>query len=100
MFTGRVSVTAQPWLADHVVSGVPLLPGTALVDAVMHAGRAAGCGTIAELTIEQPLLLPRDAVRLQVMVEAPDDRGCRAVRRLFRHAGRANPARHGRPRPG
>ncbi|MCQ0003446.1 polyketide synthase dehydratase domain-containing protein [Actinomadura madurae] len=77
MFTGRVSVTAQPWLADHVVSGVPLLPGTALVDAVMHAGRAAGCGTIAELTIEQPLLLPRDAVRLQVMVEAPDDRGCR-----------------------
>ncbi|WP_158709515.1 polyketide synthase dehydratase domain-containing protein, partial [Streptomyces griseus] len=38
VFTGRLSVSAQPWLADHAVSGVVVLPGTAFVDLVVHAG--------------------------------------------------------------
>ena len=29
LFTGRLSLEAHPWLADHVVSGAVLLPGTA-----------------------------------------------------------------------
>ena len=30
VLTGRVSVRSHPWLADHVISGVVLLPGTGL----------------------------------------------------------------------
>ncbi|TMR87929.1 acyltransferase domain-containing protein, partial [Nonomuraea basaltis] len=29
ILTGRLSVTAQPWLADHAINATPILPGTA-----------------------------------------------------------------------
>ena len=78
--TGRLSVQAQPWLADHAVGGTVLLPGTALVELAMRAGDAAGCGQLAELTLETPLVVPRHgAVRLQVTVSSPDASGGRVV---------------------
>ncbi|MGC4951571.1 hypothetical protein ACLQ2N_36100, partial [Streptomyces sp. DT224] len=27
LFTGRLSLSAQPWLADHAVNGTVILPG-------------------------------------------------------------------------
>src|SRR5262249_5086305 len=42
VLTGRVSVAAQPWLADRVVGGVVLVPGTALLELAIRAGDAAG----------------------------------------------------------
>ena len=58
VFTGRLSVRSQPWLADHVVAGRVLVPGTALVEMAVRAGDAAGCGLVEELVLEAPLVLP------------------------------------------
>ena len=81
MFTGRLSLRTQPWLADHAVAGTVLLPGTAFVEMAVQAGNAAGCGRIGELALEAPLVLPADgAVRIQVVVDGPDESGHRAVR--------------------
>ncbi|MFD7507585.1 type I polyketide synthase, partial [Streptomyces sp. NPDC059850] len=78
--TGRLSLTAQPWLADHVVSGVALLPGAALVELAVRAGDEVGAGSLRELVIEAPLVLPESgAVRVQVSVGGPQADGVRSV---------------------
>ncbi|GLZ29217.1 polyketide synthase [Lentzea sp. NBRC 105346] len=74
--TGRLS--ADSWVADHVVFGSVLLPGTAFVDLVLAAGRHVGCDRIDELILHAPLLLGRDQVRFQVLVGS-DDCGQRSV---------------------
>ncbi|MGW7097698.1 SDR family NAD(P)-dependent oxidoreductase, partial [Streptomyces sp. NPDC054874] len=81
VFSGRLSVSAQPWLADHAVSGVVVLPGTAFVDLVVHAGLQVGCVRVEELTLQAPLVLSGDGagVTVQVVVEEPDAEGRRAV---------------------
>ncbi|HEX5401274.1 MAG TPA: SDR family NAD(P)-dependent oxidoreductase [Pseudonocardiaceae bacterium] len=80
LFAGRLSLRTQPWLADHVVSGVVPLPGTALVDMVVRAGDHVGTGVIDELLIEAPLVVPeRDALRTRVRVGEPDGDGRRSV---------------------
>ncbi|MEU0692409.1 type I polyketide synthase [Streptomyces niveus] len=73
LLTGRLSVAAMPWLADHGVGGTVLLPGTALVELAIGAGYEAGCGHLEELTLESPLPVPaRGAVQLQVRLAEPD----------------------------
>ncbi|MEW9522037.1 type I polyketide synthase [Streptomyces tubercidicus] len=80
VFTGRVSVAAQPWLAEHVVSGSILLPGTAFLELAVRAGDQVGCTQVAELTLQAPLVLPeRGAVQLQVAVGAADEYGHRTL---------------------
>ncbi|MGC3003864.1 polyketide synthase dehydratase domain-containing protein, partial [Streptomyces sp. G35A] len=80
LLTGRLSTRAQPWLADHTVSGTVLLPGTAFVELVLRAGDEAGCGLLEELTLEAPLALPDGAgVQLQIVLGAPDGAGRRPV---------------------
>ncbi|MFV6029064.1 type I polyketide synthase [Streptomyces sp. NPDC056264] len=81
VFTGRLSVSTQPWLADHAVSGTVLLPGTAFVDFMAHAGRLTGYPHVRELTLQAPLVLAEDGpgVAVQVVVDAPDGQGQRAV---------------------
>ncbi|MGW1794336.1 SDR family NAD(P)-dependent oxidoreductase, partial [Streptomyces tubercidicus] len=80
VFTGRVSVAAQPWLAEHVVSGSILLPGTAFLELAVRAGDQVGCTQVVELTLQAPLVLPeRGAVQLQVAVGAADDYGHRTL---------------------
>ena len=67
LLTGRISLSAQPWLGDHALAGTVLLPGTAFLDLALRAGREAGCEQLRELTLQAPLLLPeRGAVQLQV----------------------------------
>ncbi|HEY7147795.1 MAG TPA: type I polyketide synthase, partial [Streptosporangiaceae bacterium] len=80
LFTGRLSVSSQPWLAEHAVAGTVLLPGTAFVEMAVRAGTAAGCARLDELTLERPLVLPEDGeVQVQVLVGAPDAAGARPV---------------------
>ncbi|UMO99865.1 type I polyketide synthase [Amycolatopsis sp. EV170708-02-1] len=80
LLTGRLSLAAQPWLAGHVVAGHVLLPGTAFVDLVLHAGDKVDCGIVEELTLREPLVLPEhDALSLQLVVGAPDETGRRTV---------------------
>ncbi|WP_245674512.1 type I polyketide synthase [Herbidospora cretacea] len=69
VFTGRLSAQTQPWLADHVIHGRILLPGTAFVELAIRAGDQAGFGVLDELTLEAPLILPeRGGVAVQVTV--------------------------------
>ncbi|MEU8633571.1 type I polyketide synthase [Amycolatopsis sp. NPDC048633] len=78
--TGRISPRTHPWLADHVVAGSTLFPGTGFVELVLRAAEQVAAGGIDELVIETPLPLPaRDGVQLQVVLGAPDDSGTRPV---------------------
>ncbi|HEU5472564.1 MAG TPA: SDR family NAD(P)-dependent oxidoreductase, partial [Actinophytocola sp.] len=71
VLTATLSVSAQPWLADHRVLGRILLPSTAFVELALLAGDHAGLSRLDELTLEAPLLVPeRDTVQLQVGVSA------------------------------
>ncbi|MEV4117165.1 SDR family NAD(P)-dependent oxidoreductase, partial [Nonomuraea sp. NPDC049695] len=68
ILTGRLSVTAQPWLADHAINATPILPGTAFVELALRAGDQVGCSAIDELTLHTPLELPsRGHVTIQVV---------------------------------
>ncbi|MFE7489162.1 SDR family NAD(P)-dependent oxidoreductase, partial [Kitasatospora sp. NPDC057541] len=79
-FTGRLSVPAHPWLADHAVHGTALVPGTAFLDLAAWAGAEADCPVVDELTLHEPLVLPEQAgVRLHVALAAPDATGVRAL---------------------
>ncbi|MGW5354304.1 SDR family NAD(P)-dependent oxidoreductase [Streptomyces sp. NPDC004031] len=80
VLTGRLSTATRPWLADHAVNGVALLPGTGFAELALRAGAEAGCPRVEELTLEAPLLLRgAEAVRLQLLVGAPDDTGQRPL---------------------
>ena len=80
VFTNSISVKTQPWLADHMVAGTVLLPGTALLELVVRPGDELGAGTVAELGIESPLVLPeKSGVQLRVTVGEPDEAGTRTV---------------------
>ncbi|MGH3165619.1 MAG: acyltransferase domain-containing protein, partial [Trebonia sp.] len=80
LFTGRLSPHAQPWLADHVVAGTGVLPGTAFVELTLAAGRRVGRPGIATLTIEAPLVLPeRGGMQLQVVVGSDEIPATRPV---------------------
>ncbi|MEU8928083.1 SDR family NAD(P)-dependent oxidoreductase, partial [Kitasatospora sp. NPDC048545] len=80
VFTGRLSARSHGWLADHVVMGSVLVPGTALVELAVRAGDEAGCDLVEELTVAAPLVLPEDgSVRIQVRLAEPDESGRRAV---------------------
>uniref|UniRef100_UPI0023B96FE3 type I polyketide synthase n=1 Tax=Streptomyces sp. 5-6(2022) TaxID=2936510 RepID=UPI0023B96FE3 len=85
VFTGRLGVDTHPWLADHVVRGAVVLPGTAFVELAVRAGDQVGCDLLDELTLHAPLVLPaRGGVRLQLTVGAPDGAGRRSLTVLSR----------------
>ncbi|MEU6731570.1 type I polyketide synthase, partial [Nonomuraea wenchangensis] len=76
ILTGRLSATAQPWLADHVINGTAILPGTAFVELALRAGDQVGCPAIDELTLHAPLPIPdTDGITLQIILSPPDEDG-------------------------
>ncbi len=77
VFTGRLSAHTHPWLADHVVAGVPLVPATAVVEMAVRAGEHVGLPRIGELTLSAPLVLTDGALRLQLTVGEVDEAGHR-----------------------
>ncbi|GAA1397238.1 type I polyketide synthase [Kitasatospora putterlickiae] len=78
LFTGRISTQAQPWTRDHVVMGTVVVPGVALVEMSLAAGREVGCPVLDELVIEAPLVLDDTAARrLQIVVGNADEDGRR-----------------------
>jgi acyl transferase domain-containing protein/acyl carrier protein len=80
LFTGRLSQRTHPWLADHAVSGVVLLPGAAFVELATYVGGLLGAGVVEELTIEAPFVVPESgAVAIQVAVGEPDGEGLRSI---------------------
>ncbi|WP_460748435.1 polyketide synthase dehydratase domain-containing protein, partial [Micromonospora schwarzwaldensis] len=90
VLTGRLSLSAQPWLADYVVLGSVLLAGTAYVELVMYAGDQVGCALVEELTLQTPLVLPEQGgvqVQVQVWVGDPGQDGRRPVNVYSRPEG-------------
>ncbi|MEU3459728.1 type I polyketide synthase [Streptomyces sp. NPDC006733] len=86
LFTGRLSLATHPWLADHAVNGTVIVPGTALVEIAVHAGDLAGCGTLEELTLHAPLVVPATgAVQVRVRLDGGEER--RAVTVFSRPEG-------------
>ncbi|MGW4059751.1 SDR family NAD(P)-dependent oxidoreductase [Amycolatopsis sp. NPDC004747] len=78
--TGRLSPSAQPWLAEHAVRGTVLLPGAAFVELAALAAAEAGCAEIEELTLEAPLTLAGEGgIDLQLGVAPAADDGRRAL---------------------
>ncbi|GAA2778335.1 type I polyketide synthase [Crossiella cryophila] len=66
LLTGRLSPRTQPWLADHIVRGAIVFPGTGFVELAVRAGDAVGATTLAELVLEAPLVLPERGCPVQV----------------------------------
>ncbi|WP_026248025.1 SDR family NAD(P)-dependent oxidoreductase [Streptomyces sp. MspMP-M5] len=105
--SGRLALSAQPWLAQHVVDGRVFVPGTALVELALHLARAAGCDQVEQLALETPLVLETGEARLlRVEAEAPDAGGARAVTVHSRATADPDWTRHasgtlapGRPEP-
>ncbi|GAB3386546.1 type I polyketide synthase [Amycolatopsis echigonensis] len=90
LFTGRLSVGTLPWLADHVVGGSILFPGTGFVEMATRAGDEAGCPRLDELTLEYPLVVPeRTGVRVQFALDAAEN-GVRAFTVHSRPEGAAD----------
>ncbi len=88
LFTGRLSLAAQPWLAGHTVGGAVVVPGTALLELAVRAGDQAGCPRVDELTLEAPLVVPDGGrVVVQVAVSGADDNGARTLRVYSRDDG-------------
>jgi acyl transferase domain-containing protein len=80
VFTGRLSLRSHPWLADHVIMDVVLLPGTAFVELALVVAQRVGVGEVEDLTLVAPLVFgERGAVELQVLVGEADERGRRAI---------------------
>ncbi|PYC63465.1 beta-ketoacyl synthase, partial [Micromonospora arborensis] len=78
VLSGLLSVAAQPWLADHVVHGEIVVPGTAYLELAVRAADQIGHARIGELTLHTPLRLTADGeVRVQVVIGGADPDGAR-----------------------
>ncbi|MEV0020551.1 SDR family NAD(P)-dependent oxidoreductase [Streptomyces tendae] len=81
LLTGQLSLNTHPWIADHRAFGSVLLPGTAFVELALQAGDHVGLGSLAELALQAPLVLPEQGtVVLRVAVGAIRADGSRSVR--------------------
>ncbi|WP_395292967.1 type I polyketide synthase [Kitasatospora hibisci] len=80
ILTGRLSVRSHRWLADHVILGSVVVPGTAYLELALHAAHLTGCTAVEELDQEAPLILTEaGAVQVQLVVGAADESGRRSI---------------------
>ncbi|WP_308102876.1 MULTISPECIES: SDR family NAD(P)-dependent oxidoreductase [unclassified Nocardia] len=80
VFGGTLGLDTHPWLADHVVEGMVLLPGTLFLTAAAHAAQAIGYRVVDELTLQTPAFVPEQGgLELQLVVGAPDADGRRQL---------------------
>ncbi|WP_305847283.1 SDR family NAD(P)-dependent oxidoreductase, partial [Micromonospora sp. KC207] len=88
LLTGRLSLAAHPWLADHAVGGTVILPGTGFVELAIRAGDEVGAPVLRELTLHAPLTVPpTGGVDLQIRVGQPDENGDRPLTVSARPSG-------------
>ena len=80
VFSGRVSVASQPWLADHIVDGVVLMPGTGIVDLMLAAAEQCDLAGIVKLDLLAPMIIPeRGSLEIQLLAGPPAGDGSRMV---------------------
>ena len=81
ILTGRLSLASHPWLADHKVHEVVLVPGAAMVEMALHAGDRAGCPRVDQLVLHAPMVVgEHGGLAVQVVVGAWRQSGERPVR--------------------
>ena len=79
VWEGPVSVATSPYLADHKVQGIPVLPATAYIEMVLAAAWQAfgeGAVSLADVWYKKPLFLADDSrVSVQVVLSgmSPND---------------------------
>ncbi|MFJ1581207.1 SDR family NAD(P)-dependent oxidoreductase [Streptomyces sp. NPDC088182] len=80
LFTGRLSLTDQPWLKDHAVFGTVLVPGTGLLDMALTVAHHIGAAGVGELTLLEPLVITQETgVRVQAVVAGPSGDSRRTI---------------------
>jgi len=91
-----------PWVVDHVVDGLVLLPGAAFIDTLLAVAQQVlpdeGALCIREMTIQRPLVLDRDNTLLyrssydvvdrQVVIASRDETGGLWTQHAQAHIGR------------
>ncbi|MDH6128568.1 type I polyketide synthase, partial [Kitasatospora sp. GP82] len=88
LFTGRLSLKAHSWLADHTVGGVVVFPATGFLELAIRAGDEVGCDRVQELTLSTPLVVrDGDDTVIQLRIDGPDESGARTVGFFSRGAG-------------
>ncbi|WP_344840304.1 type I polyketide synthase [Actinocorallia longicatena] len=75
VLTGRLSLRAQPWLADHAILGRVVVPGAAFVEMALRAAEQVDRPRLRELTFQAPLVLPTAGGADMSVVLAPDPTG-------------------------
>ncbi|MFF6829685.1 SDR family NAD(P)-dependent oxidoreductase [Streptomyces longwoodensis] len=92
LLSGRLDIRSQAWLADHIVLGSTLVPGSVFAELALHAAAEAGLAGVVELTLQTPLLLPGDnSVEVQLRVGAPGAAGERPLTVHARPTGETAP---------
>ncbi|MGW2332220.1 type I polyketide synthase, partial [Streptomyces sp. NPDC001700] len=80
LFSGRLSLAEQPWLAGDAAADTVVVPATLLLELALYAAAHVGCDQVGELMVEAPLVLVADTpTQLQVVVGAPDASGDRPL---------------------
>ncbi len=78
LWHNTLGTSSEPWLADHAVDGMALLPATAIVEIALAAARAcwpeSSCLDVLDLEITRPLLLESQMVR-ETRFSVTDQRG-------------------------
>ncbi|WP_371483528.1 type I polyketide synthase [Kitasatospora sp. NBC_00315] len=80
ILTGRLSLQSHPWLADHTIADTVLLPGAAMLELALHAGRHTNCPHVDELTLHTPLVIPDTGhTTIQVALSSTNEAGQRTI---------------------
>jgi acyl transferase domain-containing protein/acyl-CoA synthetase (AMP-forming)/AMP-acid ligase II/NADPH:quinone reductase-like Zn-dependent oxidoreductase/acyl carrier protein len=75
VFQGRIGACGPPFLGHHLLSGVPVLPAAAYLEAMLAAARQvfpAGRVAVRDVVFEQPLFLPAGQVSTVQSVLSPE----------------------------
>ncbi|HTF51346.1 MAG TPA: SDR family NAD(P)-dependent oxidoreductase [Pseudonocardia sp.] len=73
VLTGRLALSAQPWLAGHGTPARTVVPEAALVEMAVRAGDETGHTHLSELQVHRPLVLPGSgALQVQVVLTPAD----------------------------
>ncbi|MEU6681076.1 type I polyketide synthase [Streptomyces sp. NPDC046925] len=87
VLTGHLSAHTHPWISDHTIHDMVLVPGTGLLELAARAAHEVGCDRVEELRLVAPMVLPEHGgIQVSVRVGTPDDAGRREISIFSRSA--------------
>ncbi|MCX4673488.1 type I polyketide synthase [Streptomyces sp. NBC_01381] len=87
VLTGHLSQHTHPWINDHTIHDMVLVPGTGLLELAARAADEVGCDRVEELRLIAPMVLPEHGgIQVSVRVGTPDDAGRREISVFSRSA--------------